>query len=346
MSELTLVVDGTQYRGWTNVEVRRGLEQIADRFELELAERWNGQDARLPLRPGEPAHLEIDGERVLTGYLDDVLPNYDGRSHTLVVSGRSKTADLVDCSGEDMNFQVAQTVAQVARAVADPFGIEVVTEVDVGAPLRAPSIEAGQPYAEALSQLARHRALLLVSDVEGRLVITRPPRERLRTELALGENIREARGRFSFRDRFSEVTVEGQGTADDSWFGPPAAGAMGRSRDEGVGRYRPTLVLSDTAVDSGACRERADWEVRQRFGRSRGVTYTVAGWRHQDGLWRPGDTVPIRDPWVGLDGVAWLIEEVQLVLDDRGERAELRVVPPSAYDLRATPEEPEEDTTW
>ncbi|SDK32271.1 phage baseplate assembly protein [Billgrantia gudaonensis] len=346
MSDVALIVDGTRHLGWKEVEIRRGLDQMADSFEVALTEKWAEDAEPRRLRTGQPVVVEIDGEPVITGYIDDVLPNYDARQHELVVSGRSKTADLIDSSGTAQPWETGQTVLQVARRVAEPFGIEVVAEVDVGAPLRAIEIEPGQTYGEALMQLASYRALLLVADAQGRLVITRPPRERLTTELALGENIRRARGRFSNRDRFGTVIVQGQGAADDSWFGTAASAPAGRAQDPGIKRHRPTLVVCDTSVDSASCRQKAEWEVRKRWGQSRGVTYTVAGWRHAEGLWRPGDLVPIRDPWLGLE-TEWLIAEVQLLLDGRGERSEIRVVPPSAYDLQAQPEpEQQESDVW
>lgn len=345
MSELELVIGGTRYAGWKSVDVRRGLEQVADSFEVSLAERWS-ERSPMPIKPGSEAVVRIDGEPVLTGYVDEVLPSYDARSHTIAVSGRSKTADLVDCSGPDASYEAPMTVLDVARELAGPFGIGVSAEANVGEPLQNPAIEEGEPYAEAIVRLARHRALLVVPDVEGNLVLTQAPRRQISTQLVLGENILKASGRFSTRDRFSEVMVHGQGVASDSWSGEAASEPAGTAKDPGIDRYRPTLVGASTPVDSQACTERAEWEVRQRIGRSRGVTYTLNGWYHADGLWTPGDEVVIRDPWLGLDGASWIVAEVQLLRGSNGERAELRVVPASAYDLRATPEAEKEDSLW
>ncbi|SER78938.1 Mu-like prophage tail protein gpP [Vreelandella subterranea] len=350
MSELALIVDNTRHLGWKEIQIRRSLDEMADSFELVLSEKWAKSDgstvAPRRLRTGAPVVVEIDGEPVITGHIDDVLPSYDARSHSLVVSGRSKTADLVDSSSTAQPWETGQTVLQVAQRVAEPFDIEVIAEVDVGAPLRALEVEPGQTFGEALGQIASYRALLLVADEQGRLVLTRPPRATLKTELALGENIRVARGRFSDRDRFGEVIVQGQGATDDSWNGAQASGASGRAKDDGIKRHRPTLVLCDTSTDSASCRQRAEWEVRRRWGQSRGITYTVAGWRHQDGLWRPGDLVPIRDPWMFDEPVEWLITEVQLLLDERGERAEIRVAPLSSYDIEAAQEPERESDVW
>ncbi|PWG62866.1 phage baseplate assembly protein [Spiribacter halobius] len=345
MSELALVIGGTRHRGWTEVEIRRGLDQVADRFELSLTERWAEGQAPRPIQAGAACTVEIDGERVITGHVDDVLPSYDAEQHSIVVSGRSLTADLVDCAGRRETWEQPRRLEQVAREIAEPFGIEVVVEVDTGEPLRRPAVEPGQPYHEALEQLARYRAVLLVTDPQGRLVITRPPRSRLREALVLGENIRSGAGRFSVRDRFSRVIVEGQEPALEDWqSGDSARRPDGVAEDTGI-RYRPMLVLADTAVDSASCRQRAEWEGRKRRARGRGVTYTVAHWRHRESLWRPGDLVQVRDPWLGVD--AWrLIEGVLFRLDDQGERTELRVVPQEAWDIEAEPEPQPEQEAW
>jgi len=61
------------------------------------------------------------------------------------------------------------------------------------------------------------------------------------------------------------------------------------------------------------------------------VTYTVSGWKHEQGVWRPGDLVPVRDPWLGLDE-SLLVSAVQLIDGLDGRRAELRMVPPAAFE--------------
>ncbi|MEX0732836.1 MAG: hypothetical protein WED00_05645 [Aquisalimonadaceae bacterium] len=344
MSDLALVIGNTRHRGWLSVDIRRGLDQIADSFDLSLTERWDESSEPRPVRAGEPCRVEIDGELVLTGYVDDVLPSYDDKSHTIVASGRSRTADLVDCSA-GADTWTDRTLLAIARRLAEPFGIEVIADVDTGAPFRTAGIEEGQPFAEALEQLARIRAVHLVTDAQGRLVITRPGQARTPTALVLGENIRKASGRFTLRDRFSDYQVLAQQNSNDNVFARAAAEPSGMATDGRITRYRPTVILADTATDSAGCEERARWERAKRWGSSRGVTYTVHGWRHRDGLWTPSHQVRVRDRWMGFDD--WmLIAGVQHLLDQEGERTEIRVVPPEAYDRIELPEPEAEDSGW
>lgn len=339
-----LHLDGQRHSGWTEIEIQLGLQQVADRFTLTLTEKWAEQSTPRPIRPDSPCKVTIDGKAVITGYVDEVLPSYDNTTHSLVVSGRSKTADLVDCSQRRKTWSQPRKLEQIASELAKPFGIEVVVEADTGAPLRAPAVEAGQPLYEALAQMARYRGVILVSNAQGQLVITKPPRGRVQTALALGQNIRTGSGRFSVRERFSQIIIQGQQPGDDFSFGEVAATPEGVASDTGI-RHRPQVILADTSVDSAGCRQRANAEVRRRNGQGRGVTYTLADWTHRDGLWQPGYLVPVNDPWLGIEADR-LIEAIQLRLDERGIRSEIRVVPPSAWDLTAEPEPEQEQSLW
>lgn len=326
-----LQIGSDRHEGWQEVRIRLSLEQIADSFELVLTERWRDSGERRPVRPGEACIVSVGDELVLTGYVDDVLPDYDATTHTIVARGRSKTADLVDCSGPDTRFD-GRTLVQIARALAEPYGIEVVDTVQASRPFRAFALEDGQPIAEALERAAQIRGARVVTDAEGRLVIVHAVQREVTPALVLGGNIRRGAGQFSDRDRFHTYIVEGQTTGGDDWWGEQAVTPRGQARDPRVRQPRTTLIVCDTPADGADCRERAELEARMRWAKGRGVTYTVGGWRNDQGVWRPGDLVQVRDEYLGLDE-ALLISDVQLIeSNDEGRIAELRVAPPEAFE--------------
>ena len=348
MSELLLNVNNGKHAGWLAVNIRRSLETIADSFELSVTNRWQDQVEPRPIAAGNACDISINGETVITGYVDDVYPNYDARSHSVDVVGRSKTADLVDCSffsGEDFK---GKTFAVAAKTVCDPFGIDVVVDTDIGAPFaQTQKMEPGETVFEFLERLARYRALRLTSTVDGDLLITRTGSERVATPLQLGVNILSASGAFSFRDRFQEYVVLGQRTGDDqSWSGANAS-SSGSVIDDGLskGRYRPTLIIADGSINTDECKRQAQWHRNTRFGRSGGIVYTVSGWFHADGLWQPNTIVTIVDRFMDIDGER-LITEVQYILDEQGERTEIRVMPPEGFDLIAIPETGDSVSGW
>ncbi|WP_173834972.1 phage baseplate assembly protein [Halomonas sp. HG01] len=333
---VVLQIGSQRHQGWQSVRIRLSLDQVADDFELGLTERWSEAGQVRPVTPGEACTVAVGDELVVTGYLDEVLPDYDAERHSITARGRSRAADLVDCSGIDQRFD-GRTLVQIARALAEPYGIEVIDRIGASRPLRAFALEDGQPIAEALERAAQIRGARIVSDAEGRLLIVHAVQREIRTPLVLGSNIRAGRGQFSDRDRFNEYVVEGQTPGDDSWHGEAAASPRARAQDPRVRAPRRTLIVSDTPADPADCQARAELEARRRWAQGRGITYTVGTWRHEQGVWRPGDLVPVRDPYLGLDE-RLLVSEVQLLEDDQGRRAELRVAPPAAFEPVPVPE--------
>lgn len=332
MSEpiVTLQIGSQRHTGWQEVNIRLSLERMADEFQLALTERWAESGEVRPVTPGGACTVSIGDELVLTGNLDEVLPDYDAESHSIVANGRSLAGDLLDCSGQEQRFE-GRTLAQIAQALAQPYGIEVVDTVAASKPFPSFVLEDGQPIAEAIERAAQLRAARIVSDAQGRLVIVHAVQREIRTHLVLGVNIRKGSGAFSDRDRFNQYIIEGQTPGSDDWNGTQAASPKGTATDPRIRKPRTTLVVCDTPADGGDCAARAELEARMRWAKGRGVTYTVSGWQHEQGVWRPGDLVPVRDAYLGLDE-RLLVSEVQLIEGLDGRRAELRVVPPAAFE--------------
>ncbi len=108
MDRISLSAGGQVYSGWTKVSITRSLENMAGSFDLELTYKWQGSDDKYkafvePIKQGQPCVVKIGNDTVITGYVDDWVPSYDENQVIIAVSGRDKTADLVDCSVEYAN---------------------------------------------------------------------------------------------------------------------------------------------------------------------------------------------------------------------------------------------------
>lgn len=326
--DLRLELGGRLYGGWKSVSIRRGLDQLAGTFDLSVSERWPGQTVPRPIRPGAECRVLIDGKPVITGYVDDVRMSYNSASHEVTVSGRDRTCDLVDCCPPSMQLSGA-TLAAIARTLAAPFGIKVVDEAAADViPGFKPN--PGDTCFEILEQLSRSSGVFLTTDGQGQLVITRAGTKKAPVRLELGRNIEEARGSFSMRERFSEITVLGQTAASETWNGTLAAHQKTIVRDRAVPRHRPLTLVAEQ--EHAGANRRAQWEVNTRYGRANMATFTVYGWTCGDSVWSPNVLVNIVDDFLGLD-VTWLLGAVTLSLDDRGYRSELTLSPPEAYEV-------------
>jgi len=329
-----LKVDGAFYGGWTSLRVSRSIEQMAGTFELEVTEHWPGQPLAAPIRPGHACQVLLDGTPVITGYIDTVEPSYDANSHTVRVTGRDQTGDLVDCSAVHKGGQWHNVgIATLARDLIAPFGIKLVIETDTGAAFSGHKIEPGETVFECLERAARMRALLLISNPLGDLVITRAGRSLVPVQLEEGQNIKSARGEFSWKDRFSTYTVKGQDKGTDEWYAENAAHPSATVRDSAITRYRPLVVLAEEHGHGATLRDRAEWEKNVRMGRGNRGSITVQGWRHAGGdLWQPNSLVRVRSPLLWLDA-DMLIVGCTWTLDERGTHTELTIARREAFDL-------------
>jgi len=336
--DLILRVNGRAFGGWESINVYQSIEQVAGTFELGITEKWASGDAPRPIHMGDACQVDIDGQRVITGYVDDTMPTYDAGSHGITVAGRAKTGDLVDCAAIHKSGEWKdRTLAQIARDLCRPFGVQVVDLAHAETPFKKWKIQEGETVFACLERAARIRGVLLTGDAQGDLVITRGGAGRIGTPLVLGRNILSAQGQFSHRRRFSQTIVKGDHSGSDDAWCAAVTGRSGTAADPRVTRYRPTIILAEDQVDNTAAKQRAQWNATVAFGRSQRMTYTVAGWLHRGGLWQPNKEVPVDDAWSGMEGDL-RIAGVRFLLDDRGQRTEITVMPREAFDLIALPE--------
>lgn len=330
-----LKIEGIYYGGWKSLRVSRSIEQLAGTFELEITERWPGQPESTPIKPGQKCQLLLDGAPVITGYVDTVSPDYDSGQHTVRVSGRDKTGDLVDCSAIYKSGQWQNVkIDQLARDLLKGYDIKTLVEADVGSAFSSFNIQEGESIFECLERAARMKALLLTSNPEGDLVITRAGKQRIEHGLQEGKEIKAARADFSWKDRFSSYVIKGQGRLGGDGESEHASPA-GKVSDEIITRHRPLIVLAESHSQNSTLRDRAEWERNVRRGRSARGSITVQGWRHPGGdLWMPNLLVSVTSPWLWLDNAEMLIVGCTWTLDDRGGTlTELAIAKPEAFQL-------------
>lgn len=332
MSRVELSVGGKNYGGWKTIRIERGIEQIAGTFELGVTDRWDATSEIRQIMPGQECELRVDGQVVITGYVDTVSPSYDKQQHGITVSGRDKTADLVDCSAIHKTGQWAgRKLEQIAADLCKPFGITVKNATDTGKALTPTfSIQEGETVFEALERAARMRAVLLVSDGLGNLILTRAGKDRA-ANLTEGENILSASAEFTWKDRYSLYVLKGQSSGDDENYADTVAHPTASMLDPAITRYRPIIVMAEDHGSNATLKQRAEWEKSVRMGRGNRATVTVQGWDVQGQLWQHNRLAHVKSPMLGADDDL-LIVSVAFVLDESGTRTELQLTRREAFD--------------
>jgi len=324
---LQLKLNGKLFGGWTEASITRGIAQAVSTFDLKVTDRWDNK--QWAVAPFDDCQILWNGSPIITGYIDTNAISYDAESHQISITGRSKTADLVDCSVASAQFK-NQNFQQIVQALCKPFGIDVVAQVSTGSAFLSWKAEEGMPVFEAIENLARLRGLLLTDNGSGNLVITQASTTRISTPLELGVNIKSGSGRFDVRDRFSDYIIKGQQKGGDEISPEFAAHVSATVKDTNVKRYRPLILQAEDQTDIATAQKRARWESNVRFGLSQVFGYTVQGFEHANGLWQPNTLVHVKDKYLGLD-TDLLITSVTNLLSNSGTETYLTLGHPRAF---------------
>lgn len=340
---VTLDVTGQRFASWTSVQITRSIEQASASFRLEAFE---GASARSPVivRPESACQVRLstDGAapvKLIDGYVDDVTVTRDKDGTAVSISGRSKTADLIDCMDPSGPHRWSNTtVLGIAQSLAAGYGVEVLADVDVGRPLARFAIQPTETIFSGIERAARLRSLLVTDDAEGRLVLTRAGTVTMSGSLRDGHNTIRVAASYSGAGRYSEIVCRGQRATDAETSASDAASIEASAADSTVSRRRVLVIRAEGRTDPAACLERARWEMLTRYGRSTRVTVDVPGWTNAAGeLWHVNRLQHVRCDAALLDGV-FLIVSVTFTRSTEGTTTTLELQPPEAFAAYEPPE--------
>ena len=76
---VSLLIGRRRHQGWSEATVTRSLETISGAFTVTLSEREPGATAPRPIRRGDACQLVLDGDLVITGWVDTVTIDLRGQ---------------------------------------------------------------------------------------------------------------------------------------------------------------------------------------------------------------------------------------------------------------------------
>ncbi|ECC6876428.1 baseplate protein [Escherichia coli] len=320
---VTLRTDGRLFTGWTSVSVTRSIESVAGYFELGVNVP-PGTDLS-GLAPGKKFTLEIEGQIVCTGYIDSRRRQMTADSMKIIIAGRDKTADLIDCAAVYSGGQWKnRTLEQIARDLCAPYGVTVrweLSDKESSAAFPGFTLDHSETVYEALVRASRARGVLMTSNAAGELVFSRAA-STATDELVLGENLLTLDFEEDFRDRFSEYTVKGyaraNGAEGDDIDAKSIVSRKGTATDSDVTRYRPMIIIADSKITAKDAQARALREQRRRLAKSITFEAEIDGWTRKDGqLWMPNLLVTIDASKYAIKTTELLVSKVTLILNDQ-----------------------------
>jgi len=345
VDSLLLNIGGLNYSGWKNISVRGSMEGLAHGFQISLADI--GETDISAIEPGAPLTLIIDKDGrqvpIFSGYVDDRDRTRSGTVTGLTVSGRSKTADLVDCSAIFGNNTFTKIdFTQLAIQLCKPFGIKVVSNLDQGETLRVRreansqqdatsltnyTIKTGASVFEVLEETGRKVGAVLTTDWEGNLVLSYAD-VALRSDADLidGQNVKKLTEKWSVKRRHHEYIFKGQTTGGGGkpWLSDETISIKRTSKDPEVTRYRPKIVQPSGKMNSKTLQKTANWEAQVRAGRSKYYLAELNSWFQgpKGQPWQINSVANLFSEEFNVNTLL-LITEVEFTKDDSGTIASL-----------------------
>lgn len=339
VDDLIIEVNGQKVQGWESVRVTRGIERVPADFEIKMTERFPGELAPMVIDAGDACVVYLGADRVITGYVDAVMPAIRGTTHEVMVRGRSKSADLVDCAAEWPGGQIQGTSAlDVTKKLAAPYGVTVraLTE-DLGPQIPQFTLILGETAFEIIERTCRYARLLAYDDTNGDLLLNQVSETRAASGFEEGVNVEAASAMQRMDIRYSEyvaylVSIDNfNDFAQTQGIGDP--NQLQVVADVGVPRYRRMVLIAE-AVSEGdiVVRERAFWEAARRKGRARPVHITTDSWRDKSGaLYTPNTQATVHLPTLKVVNETMTISEVTYVRDETGTHASIVLMPPDTF---------------
>lgn len=274
---ITLSVNGRTYSNWTAATIERSLENISGMFNLEIVSDYK---IPFPIPRMSPCTIYINGYPVLTGYVDKIDITYDATSHRISVTGRDKTADVVDSKlGPKLEFVAPITLDDVIKKTLENIGIsdiKVINKVEGLKPFEKGeliSAEIGKPAFEYIEEYARKRQVILTTDGLGNIIITRASEESTNIRLinsvsAPFSTVKSASIEYDDSGRFNSYTFWSQGnpSGDKAASHDPKKATTRKAHyeDKEVRSSRVFNEIAESSTFEEKLKDRAKWEAEIR----------------------------------------------------------------------------------
>lgn len=340
-NEVYLKLRGSKYKGWQDVQIEKSLSALCGAFQVRLIDTDPADKTDWSLTMGAECQVYIEDQLLVTGFIEDINIEYTKESHAIVVAGRDKLGDLVDCHrafGQSREW-VNQSVLSIIRSLCAPFGFSVVVDSSAQGVVNKREeqygFNEGDTVYETIRRLCRKHYILPVTYGDGKLVLTRTGNARATDALQTGVNILRGALRRSNRERFSHYYLKGFSLGFDEKTTSDFTHPKGDARDQLIERYRPFTIVEDVNTSTGDCNLRAKAEAALRAGSSIMYEFEVPGWLQSDGsLWRLNQLVQITDPILALDDMM-LIDQLRFTQGDAGQLTTIQVCTPEKYKAEA-----------
>ena len=328
----TMQVEGMEYSGWKTLSIPTSIENCATAFNFEASLYDPAKLADYKLLEGMACKIALNSDKVVDGYIDSVKLGQAPDNRSINISGRSKTADAVDCSAIcDTGHFKKQKIEIIATVLNNFYKIATLCDVNTGDAILKHVVETGETVYQSIERAARLKGLLITDTIDGQMHITRAGSSRAHDALIVGENVKSTDASFATENRYSEYRVHGQTKGSDKIHGQKACQNIGIAKDPLIKRPRVLIIKAEGQANKEQCQTRANWESAIRAAKSIRINVVVKGWHQSNGqLWTKNSIVQYVNKDFGISA-EFLIVDATYEQSNDGTSTTMTLSPPESY---------------
>lgn len=347
---INIKVDGEIYENFTSARVKISLDSVSGSFSFAAVSSGGVQ---LPFDVGAACEILVNDETVLNGYIEKLEVSYSANGHKILLSGRDKTADLIDSTIQGINLSPPISLKQAIQATLDDIGntsISITEDAETDDFNKAEEKingSQGRNAFEFVEHLARKRQVLLTRDGNGGIEITKGSGvdSGAKVQNIIGSNdnnIKSGAVSYDLTGRFNKYVIASQLSPVALNFGgetttKEVVEQCKHEIDSEIREGRQLVIKAETASSNAQCEKRAVWSSNIRKARGRIYSCIVQGFNNSEGdLYKPNHLIQVADEFANINA-KMLLNSIEFSFDvSEGSISSLAFVDSNAYTLELT----------
>lgn len=356
MNNVTMEINGVPYTGFTQMRVTKSAIDFCGRFSF-MTVGGNFSTANIvsefPIKVGQSCKIAIDDETIINGFVETLNINYSENNHTIRVSGRDRTCDIVDSTLATFTTFVAPiSLIDITKNVLKTINITKigVTSNTAIAPFKAGDIIAGEYGISAfdyIEKYAKKRQFLATTTGDGNILFQQTKNQNKYNSVfdltstakatILGASVTyDTTGRFN---KYTVVSQSNDAALDGIQYVSPKDSTNINSNifDKDIRPSRVYAAQSDaTLLDSKESNGVAKWEANFKRSQSFAYDIRIQGFHPADDLdkiWEPNNLIDVKDDFADINATLLISDVVYSLSIQDGATTELRLVTQDAFTL-------------
>ncbi len=260
---IVLKVNKNKYSGWEDISITKDMTSIADTFKLSIE-----KGSALNVSEGDLIEIIDDDNTILKGYIEIYDISIEENKSPLILTGRSKAGDLVDCMIENYKQYNRLTPLNIISDIISDFDMSVSTNISLST-VDVFETKVGETFFNAINRLCKQTNILPISANNGDLLLTKNNKTTVSNTLK-DKDLKAIKFKSDTTNQFSKYTYKKEAIVVDI--------SDGSVSNSNMNRYRPFVGVN---TDNKTNIDMANWKKNNADANSTQLEITVTGWDYE-----------------------------------------------------------------